>query len=128
MRGESVVRSGRHTDDSCFAELLRVTRLKALKPNRVQTLHRILLGESQKVDAHDLGVGLSSVAGACGDCLLAIGAGRWASRAPVWLVMAAHAGAGLRLPTLAVRQLGEVLDVSCPRPDAWLETRLTRAE
>jgi DNA-binding CsgD family transcriptional regulator len=46
--------------------------------------------------------------------------------------MAAHAAHGLRLPALVIEQAdappGSPLELSCPRPDSTLKTRVTRSE
>jgi DNA-binding CsgD family transcriptional regulator len=132
MVGEYVVVDSQYGEEQCLARLQRAPRPVPLKQRRAKTLQRVLLGESPKVIAVELGVALSSVTGACSDCLSATGAGRWTSRAPMWLSMAAHAGAGWRVPDARARKGGGplpgTLELRCPRPDLSLRGRVTRAE
>lgn len=132
LAGEYLVLNSSYAETQCVARLRRVERPVPLKQRRAKILHRVLLGESPKVVALEQGIAISSITGACSDCLSATGAGRWTSRAPMWLSMAAHAGIGCRLPDPAVRILGgpqsEILEMRCRRPDLSLKDRLTRAE
>ncbi len=131
-RGELRVVHSDYTDELCLTRLQRVQRPTPLKPTRIATLQRVLLGESPKAIAIERGVTLSAVISMCGDCLAATGSGRWTSRAPIWLSLAAQAGAGRRLPSPQVRNVPGgtpgLVELAFVRPDRALEGRLTRAE
>jgi DNA-binding CsgD family transcriptional regulator len=131
-RGEYRIQENAYVDDRCIARIRRALRPMPLKRRRVETLRRSLLGESQKSIAIDLGLAASSIAGACGDCVVATGGGQRGSRPAVLLVMAAHAAFGYRVPARSSAgdgpAFGELLELSCPRPDSILKERLTPKE
>jgi DNA-binding NarL/FixJ family response regulator len=131
-RGEYRIYENAYSDDRCIARIQRATRPTPLKRRRVETLRRSLLGESQKSIAIDLGLAASSIAGVCGDCVLATGGGQRGSRPSVLLVMAAHAALGYRVPVQLAGShetaCGDSLELSCPRPDSILKGRLTPTE
>jgi DNA-binding CsgD family transcriptional regulator len=131
-RGEYRIHENAYADDRCIARIRRAPRPVPLKRRRVETLRRSLLGESQKSIAIDLGLAASSVAGVCGECIVATGGGQRGARPAVLLVMAAHAALGYHVPVWLRGSdgtaFGESLELSCPRPDSILKGRLTPTE
>jgi DNA-binding NarL/FixJ family response regulator len=121
------------SNSRCFVALQGPSAFGAtLRTADVKILERILLGESQKSVALDLGCALSTVSNSARQCLHAMGWPRVTSRAPVLLVMAVHAARGYpvaagRLSRIHGRILGRWL-VSAERPDCFLETRLPPSE
>jgi DNA-binding NarL/FixJ family response regulator len=94
----------------------------------VEVLQRVLVGERQKVAAADLDRATSSVAVYCRECLLSMGVQQRTSRAPLVLLMAAHAAVGAEIGPVRSfsNDSGEVLSVE--RPDNDLPACLSAAE
>lgn len=87
-------------EESCSLKikLLRSTRHGTSFARSAIILQRVLLGESQKSVAADLRMATSTIAMHCSRCLAVMGIEKLTSRAPLVLVMAAHASAGFALP------------------------------
>ena len=86
-------------------------------------------GESQKVLASELDVSLTTIAVNCAKALRAMVHGHLASRAPLLLVMAAHAERGLELPPARIHSRTEQrLLLSVEIPTAALAYRLSPGE
>lgn len=134
VSGQCFLLDGHYSEEQCFLTLEARARPRArhLMRSRVALLQRILLGQSQKSVAIDFGLAVSTVALACSDCLRNMGQNHLSSRAPVLLVMAAHAAHGLRLPPARVQRIvrgsSECWQLSAPRPDKTLPRELTQAE
>jgi DNA-binding CsgD family transcriptional regulator len=134
ISGQCFLLDGHYSEEQCFLTLERRARPRArhLIRSRVALLQRILLGQSQKSVAIDFGLAISTVALACSDCLRNMGKNHLSSRAPVLLVMAAHAAHGLGLPLARVQRVlrgsSECWRLSMPRPDRSLPPGLTLAE
>jgi len=132
-----------HVVDSFLSETASTLVLCATRPSpecrrhlraqKLRVLERVLLKGCQKSVASELGLAPSTIAIIAGNCLRAMGVDSGASRAPVGLVVAAHAFFGLttlRQGRLATFRHGE-LDywlVSVERPDCELAHLLSRAE
>jgi DNA-binding NarL/FixJ family response regulator len=99
---------------------------------RVAILQRILCGQSQKAVAAQFGISTSTVAVDCSDALRGMGREHLTSRAPVLLMMAAHAAGGRALPNARMRTVnlshGELLVIVADRPDARTRQLLTDSE
>ncbi len=101
--------------------------------NRLRIFERVLLGESQKVVAMELGCATSTVATAVGACLRAMGVKGGSSRVPPLLVLALHALRG-RVDRVELRiersraAGGELQVVSSARLDLHLADKLTGSE
>lgn len=107
--------------------------LPKLTATRLRIFERVLLGESQKVVAMELGCATSTVATAVGACLRAMGVTGGSSRVPPLLVLVLHALRG-RVDRLEVRierslsALGKLQIVSSARLDSCLADKLTQGE
>ncbi|HTQ06914.1 MAG TPA: LuxR C-terminal-related transcriptional regulator [Polyangiaceae bacterium] len=117
------------TAERCFATFKRVAG-EGLGPAALNAaiLRRVLAGERQKVAAVELRRAPSTISVYCRSCLEYMGVRDSASRAPLLLMLAAHASLGAELG--AVRSFsndsGEVL--SAERPDNDLPSCLSAAE
>ncbi len=104
-----------------------------LRPQRLRVLERVLLKGGQKSVAAELGLAPSTVAIIAGNCLRAMGIHTGASRAPLPLVIAAHAYFGAnRFRHAKLRALSHegvaYAVVSTERPEQELASLLSRAE
>jgi DNA-binding NarL/FixJ family response regulator len=134
VNGRHFLQSSVCTDTRCFATLhLRppFPRAPRASDSKIQVLEKLLLGFSQKQLAIETGRSVSSVCSSASDCLQAFGYAK-PSRLPIMLVMAAHAANGLslgpaRLVSFDASQGGRWL-LSMPRPDIYLQERLSTAE
>src|SRR6478736_1827198 len=81
-----------HSSERCYAALLTCQQ-PAIRNDAATILRRVLRGESQKIVASSMGVSVPNIAQTCGDALAAISIGRGVLRAPLLLVVAAHASA-----------------------------------
>lgn len=79
--------------DRCFT-WVTAGHEEPARPGAARILERVLLGESQKVVAVELGLAPSSIASACREVLEIMSPCRRAARAPLLLVIAAHAACG----------------------------------
>ena len=115
--------------DRCFLELERRRIGRRASELSVNLLARMLAGEAQKVLACEFDVSLTTIAVRCADALRVMVDGYYPSRAPILLVMAAHAERGLRLPVACARRVaaGRFL-VSAELPGAGLAHRLSPGE
>ena len=101
--------------------------------SRLRIFERVLLGESQKVVAMELGCATSTVATAVGACLRAMGVQGGSSRVPPLLVLVLHALRG-RVDSVEVRversqgARGDLHVVSSARLDLHLADKLTEGE
>jgi len=104
-----------------------------LRAHKLRVFERVLLRGCQKSVATELELAPSTIAIIAGNCLRAMGVDSGASRAPVGLVVAAHAFFGLttlrqgRLATFSHGEFEYSL-VSIERPDCELGQLLSRAE
>lgn len=98
--------------------------------SHVTMLHRVLIGESHKAVAFDLKVSQSTLTATCSACLSRMTNESKLRRAPVLLVMAAHAAQGLLVePELRVTPRADSrFDIETAAPDVWLRDSLTTAE
>ncbi|HEY3254893.1 MAG TPA: helix-turn-helix transcriptional regulator [Polyangiaceae bacterium] len=128
--GQLFVSSSYCAAGRCFAEL--ETRHGPLRPasRLVKNLERVFLGTSQKVLVHELGVTNATIATGCARALSTMTNDQLVSRAPILIVMAAHAAHGAKLePARVDAQLeGTRRLISCVLPGASLATRLTPCE
>jgi DNA-binding NarL/FixJ family response regulator len=88
------------------------------------------LGTSQKLLAFDFDVSNATIASQCATALSAMAAGQTVSRAPVLLVLAAHAAQGVFLePARVEAELeGSRRLLSCAIPGSTFADRLSRCE
>jgi DNA-binding CsgD family transcriptional regulator len=116
----------------CLAVLEeRAGRRVSIPRSAAVFLERFLSGDSPKVIAFEEDVAISTVSQNCSLALRAIGLPSAPSKAPVFLMMAAHAARGLALPPARLEGI-------CPRiarwvistdlPGATLNARLSRGE
>jgi DNA-binding NarL/FixJ family response regulator len=104
-----------------------------LTASRVKMFERVLLGESQKVVAIEIGCSTSTVATAVGHCLRAMGLNGGTSRVPALLVLVLHAlhgrphGVEVRVER-APGESGELQVVSSARLELHLRDKLTSTE
>jgi DNA-binding CsgD family transcriptional regulator len=119
------------SEGRCFAQLRRQARPSA-RPSalHLQTLQRVLEGESQKVVASDLGVSIATVAGNTNLALRAMMCPERVSRAPILLVMAAFAVGGLPLAHARLHELesDDSWTISVEVPGKTFRDRLSLAE
>jgi DNA-binding NarL/FixJ family response regulator len=125
------------TDHRCYAVLRhgpppRRAR-RCLVPRNVELVERILLGDSQKLVALDLGLAPSTVALIVQRCLRALGLDCHASSVPVLLVMAVHGHKGAEALNDGRRvdiehDGARCMVISAPRPDARLQEMLSGCE
>jgi DNA-binding CsgD family transcriptional regulator len=105
---------------------------RALNQTKTATLARVLQGEAQKVVADDLKLAVSTVATVCSQGLLAMGSRSLPSRAPLLLMLAAHALLGRRCSSArAVKFISanrELRVVTADRPGLHVRATLTAAE
>jgi DNA-binding CsgD family transcriptional regulator len=98
----------------------------------LNTLERVLTGESPKVLAYEMRVSTSTVASRCAIGMQTIGSETTASAAPTLFLLAAHAARGMKLRSALVRPIpgaeNERWLVGYRRPDQELATSLTDAE
>jgi len=103
--------------------------LYRLGARKLAVLERMLVGQSQKAIAIDLGVGDSCIATLLADCRRRLGVDGRSSSFPLILVLLAQAGAAS--PSLVWRseaiEPGEIM-LSLPRPNTAPLSVLTRAE
>ena len=104
-----------------------------LTASRLKMFERVLLGESQKVIAIEIGCSTSTVATAVGHCLRAMGLNGGTSRVPALLVLLLHALHG-RPHGVEVRverspgEGGALQVVSSARLELYLRDKLTTTE
>ena len=104
-----------------------------LRAKKLQVLERVLTKGGQKSVAAELGLAPSTVAIIAGNCLRAMGVDTGASRAPLGLVVAAHACFELTALTQGALRRVQVdgvdyIVVSCARPEQDLKELLSPAE
>lgn len=125
------------TADRAYAVLERVLpeAARPVPPRRLQVLSRFLLGENQKCLGIELKLVPSTIAGRIQGAFRAMGLDRSGWRAPVLLIMAAHAAR--RESAVLGRQTqvrhaephaGALYVVSVPRPDRTFPALLSNAE
>jgi DNA-binding CsgD family transcriptional regulator len=119
-----------YSSSACFLSVRVRTPPPPLSGSCFEMLERILLGESQKAVAADLGVAISTVASRAGAALRYISFEHRTSRTPFVLAMAAHCfERRVSIPARLIR--GETKDafvVCVPRPDTALARILPPAE
>jgi DNA-binding CsgD family transcriptional regulator len=95
-------------------------------------LKRVLIGDSQKCVAIELSLAPSTIAATSSRCLSVMGARGTASRVPMLLILAAHAGSGAHVASqLSFNTEGcgpDEFIIVASRPDIPLDTLLPTAE
>jgi len=128
LAGHAFVSSAFHSGDRC---LMKVERQRAapVRAQAARIVERVLMGESQKVVAMEMGLAASTVAGACRDALAHVSCYRKPSQAPLLVVMAVHSacGAPRRFARVDSISSGAELVLSAPLPSR-LHTSLTLSE
>jgi DNA-binding NarL/FixJ family response regulator len=135
VAGTQRIHAAFHSDERFFIALEEQSpKVAATRPSadRFAILERVLLGESQKSIALELGVAISTVSLACHACLSAIGARCAGARAPMILVMVVHAAHGFECASGRLLRdhdpdAGRTV-LSVERPDRELDARLSGAE
>ena len=131
ISGRSVIVGSRCNAERCFLELESSAKpAPNIPPQRLQILQRILTGSTQKVVADDLKLAVSTIAAACSYSLQRMGQQRLPSRAPLLLMLAAHAARGVHLPDArkTPTPAPNRWELSVERPDRKLSQQLTNAE
>jgi DNA-binding CsgD family transcriptional regulator len=128
LAGHCYVRECRFSDDRCHFRLTFGSR-RPPNPESRELVERVLLGESQKAVAIDLGISPSAASLSCSIGMSAISFERRALCGPVALVMGVHAAHGYALPHARVHAVeGRHWDLSVERPDRRLPECLSPAE
>jgi DNA-binding CsgD family transcriptional regulator len=129
VTGNVVLRSILCTESRTCALLEERTGASTLSPTKLAIFQRLLLGQSQKAVALDMGSSISTVSSAARDCLVALTCIHQPSRAPLLLFMAVHAAEGypMREARLESAGPGRWLLLS-DQPDAPLRDKLPAAE
>jgi DNA-binding CsgD family transcriptional regulator len=129
INGQLRVRDVSYVGGRCFGVLASHlgTRLSA---GEVSVLERALRGESLKAVAIDLGVAPSTLSTRCKDLMKTIGTGTSIHHAPIFLVMACQATAGVAIPYGRFEGCNEAghLVISTDAVAAELRTSLSEAE
>lgn len=131
--GTHFVREGYYSSERCFLGIeLREQPPPPRRRLRMDVLEKILSGEPFKRVAMEHSLAISTVSIACADCLDAVSSTHAASRAPLLLVMAAHAHRGVNIEPARVYRMKtegrEQWVVAAERPDRTLPGHLTAAE
>ena len=96
----------------------------------VKVLERAFLGESQKLLALNAEVSNATIASQCAHALCAMAPAQIVSRAPILLVMAAHAAHGLVLESARIDESSDGTSrvISCEIPGTGFDERLSPGE
>lgn len=124
------VLEGGHSAEECFLKLRKNEQLPAFDQRRSSVLRRVLAGESQKSVAIEMKRTTSTIASTCARVLTGMGVLPTVSKAPILLVLAAHAASGIRLLAgciVATNSAAETIAMA-RRPDQFLGSQLPAAE
>ncbi len=114
--------------DSCYARV-RSDNREQLSPCQQEALERLLLGESQKELAFEKQRAVSTISCRASEALEALAGSRSSSKAPLLLVIAAHAAKGVPTEPASLERVAQNEWLVSVRAAAWtMDFRLTAAE